>query len=260
MSITDTQVLSYYYKSAVPLPDSPILISSVTAAEFLLIQSSNPNSANYYPILPARFRHRMCGVFPGQTTVPRMLFGSKKHATSGKHRTDQLVLNFNGRLPSIIEFGSVAISQIINNHHESIYSASISHLEKNLQKNLRDKLRFLLSLNVQCLAITPAIADVGMNILGHFLDKYQAKQNLRNTINDILILSTAVENSLPLLTEDSLLKRFTAELFGAPCSEQASDRLLIDFTHPEVADRRRPFESKGYINRGWQVMERRHVR
>ena len=260
MSITDTQVLSYYYKGAAPLPSSPILISSVTAAEFLLIQSTNPNSANYYPILPSRLKHRVGGLFSGKSAVPRMLFDSKRHAVFGKRRTDQLVLNFNGRLPSLIEFGSVAISQIINDGHEDIYSASISHLERNLQKKLRDRLQFLISINVQCLAVTPAIADVGMNILGQFLDKYEAKQNTRNTINDVLILSTAVEHSRPLLTEDNLLKRFTAELLGAPCSEQLPDRLIIDFTHPEVADRRRPFESKGYINRGWRVTERRGAR
>lgn len=260
MSITDTQVLSYYYKKAAPLPTTPILISSITAAEFLLIQSTNPNSANYYPILPARFRHGIAGRFAESSVVAQMRFDSKKHAAHGKHRTDQLVLNFNGRLPSFIEYGSVAISQIINDGHEDIYLASISHLEKALQKKLRDKLRFLMSTNVQCLAVTPAIADVGMNVLSQFLDKYESKQNVRNTINDVLILSTAIEHSLALLTEDGLLKRFTAELMGARCSEPAPNRLIIDFTLPEIVDRRRPFESKGYINRGWQVMERRAAR
>ena len=195
MSITDTQVLSYYYKGASLLPGSPILISSVTAAEFLLIQSASPNRANYYPILPARLKHRIGGLFPGEA-IPRILFDSKRHAALGKHRTDQLVLNFNGRMPSFIEFGSVAISQIINNGHEDIYSTSISHLEKNLQKKLRDKLQFLISTNVQCLAVTSAIADVGMNILGQFLDKYEAKQNPRNTINRLLKYPTRMRGTL----------------------------------------------------------------
>jgi predicted nucleic acid-binding protein len=260
MTITDTQVLSYYYKGAEPLPSSPISISSITAAEFLLIQSASPSGANYYPILPARFKHRIGGLFTGALTDPRMLFNSKLHAARAKRRTDQLVLNFNGRMPSFIEFGSVAISEIINKRYADIYTASIAHLEKNLQRKLKDKLLFLLRNKVQCLAVTPAIACVGMNILGQFLDKYEAKQNTRNTVNDILILSTAVEHSLPLLTKDSLLKRFAAELLGAPCSEHPMDRLIIDFTSQEVTDRRRPFESKGYINRGWQIMERRGVR
>lgn len=260
MSITDTQIISYYYKGAAPLPESEILISSVTAAEFLLIQSEKLNTANYYPMLPGRFKHRMGGLPPGESAFPRTLFDSKKHAAFGKRRTDQLILNFNGRMPSYIEFGSIAISQIINDGHEDIYFASIAHLEKTIQKKLKERLQFLVSSGVQCLPVTPAIAEVGMNILGQFLDKYEAKQNARNTINDILILSTAVEHSLPLLTEDGLLKRFTAELLGAPLLEQPSDRLLIDFTPSEVADRRKPFESNGYINRGWKIMERRGIR
>ena len=43
---------------------------------------------------------------------------------------------------------------------------------------------------------------------------------------------------MPLLTEDSLLKRFTAQLLDAPCIEQKLDRVLIDFNHPTVGDRR----------------------
>ncbi|MDR5758609.1 PIN domain-containing protein [Caballeronia sp. LZ035] len=257
MSITDTQVLLYYYKGAAPLPDSSIVISSVTAAEFLLIQSTTPNSANYYPILPDRAKHRIGWFSPAESRLPRRLFDSRRHAARRKHRTDQLILNFNGRMPSFIEFGSAAISRIINGGYEDIFSASITLLEKETQKKLRDKLRFLISSNVRCLAITPAIADVGMNILDKFLERYQAKRNLRNTINDVLILSTAVAHSLPLLTEDNLLKRFTAELFGASLSEQPPDRLIVDFRPSEVVDRRRPFESKGYIHRGWRVMERR---
>lgn len=94
MSITDTQILSYYYKGAAPLPSSEILISSVTAAEFLVVQSAKPNSANYYPILPGRLKHSIGGIFPGRFAVPRMLFDAKKHAALGRRRTDQLVLNF----------------------------------------------------------------------------------------------------------------------------------------------------------------------
>lgn len=259
MKVTDTQVISYYHKGSAPVPDSKILISSVTAAEFLLIQSVEPTTANYYPILPSRLKHRMGGTLGGPS-VSSMLFDSKKHAASGKHRTDQLILDFNGKMPSFIEFGSMAISQIINDGHKDIFSASISHLEKPLQKKLREKFEFLINTGVQCLPVTPAIAEVGMNILGQFLDRYEAKQNQRNTINDILILSTAIENSFPLLTEDNLLKRFTAELLGAPLSVPCTDRLLIDFTVPEIVDRRRSFESKSYINRGWQVIERRRTR
>lgn len=261
ISITDTQILSYYFKGVLPSPAAPILISSITAAEFLLMQPKQKSGANYYPMLPSMMKHRVDGLMRGGSLGSvRMVFDSKRHAMLGKHRTDQLVLNFNGRMRSFVEFGGLAISQIINDKHFYVFSASISHLDKELRKKLQDRLKFLMDSNVQCLAVTPAIADTGMNILGQFLDKYEAKQNLRNTVNDMLILSTAIQYAMPLLTEDGLLKRFTAQLLGAPCIEQLSDRVLIDFTQPSVQDRRKAFESKGYINRGWQVMERRGVR
>ena len=179
MNITDTQILSYYYKGAAPLPSYPILISSITAAEFLLIQSESPNNANYYPILPTRLRHRMGTLSQIEAFSPRLFFDSTKHAAYGKQRTDQLLLNFGGSMPSFIEFGGIAISQLINSGHEDIYYTSISRLEKDLQKKLRDKFRFLISSNVQCIAVNSDIADVGMNILGQFLDKYEAKRNCK---------------------------------------------------------------------------------
>lgn len=59
--ITDTQVLSYYYKGSEPVPEDPIRISSITGAEFLLIQSELPHKPNdypiLYPILASRLRH-----------------------------------------------------------------------------------------------------------------------------------------------------------------------------------------------------------
>ena len=101
-----------------------------------------------------------------------------------------------------------------------------------------------------------AIAEVGMNLLAQFLDRYEAKQNMRNTINDVLVLATAIEKKVPLLTEDNLLRRFTAEVIGALTGERQGN-LLLDFSAAEVQERRKPLESKGYINRGWQVLERR---
>ena len=261
MIITDTQVLSYYYKRVCPSPTAPIIISSITAAEFLLMQSKQKPGANYYPMLPSMMKHRVGGLMSNEGPgFARRMFDSKRHALLGKRRTDQLILNFNGRIPSFIEFGGLAISQIINDRHFHLFSASISHLDRELQKKLHNKLTFLMDSNVQCLAVTPAIATIGMNILGQFLDKYEAKQDSRNTVNDMLILSTAIQHAMPLLTEDGLLKRFTAQLLSAPCIKELPDRLRIDFTQPAVGDHRKSFESKGYINRGWQVMERRSVR
>jgi predicted nucleic acid-binding protein len=257
MSVTDTQILSYYYKGVERCPASGITISSITAAEFLLIQSKRINSANYYPILPSLVRH--LNPIIGHVDSQRLRFDGKKHAQRGRRRTDQLILNFNGKIPSVVEFGSFAISAIINEHREDLFYSSISHLTRDTQKKLRSRFQFLLDSNVHSLPVTESVAEIGVNIFGQFLDKYTAKANLRNTINDVLILATAVKQALPLLTKDSLLSRFAAELLGAPVMENRLG-LALDFTAPQVADSRKKLESKGYINRGWQVIERRGAR
>lgn len=254
--ITDTQVLSYYHKGALSVPVESVRISSITAAEFLLIQSqTHHNKANYYPILPARLRHHGAGVGAAEAPL-RMDFDSRRHAALGKHRTDQLILNFGPNVPAYVEFGGIAITQLINERHEQLYMSSIAHLDKILQKKLRDKFRFLLEIGVTCVAVTTTVATVAINLLMQFLDKYQAKQNTRNTLNDLLVLATAIEGTSTLLTEDSLLRRFAAEVMGATCNEQLG-HLLLDFSTAEASERRRPLESKGYVNRGWQILERR---
>lgn len=239
------------------LPKEQIRISSITAAEFLLVQSRVHNKANYYPILPVRLSHR--GVPAGadvQGTSIRPMFDSRRHAAIGKRRTDQLILDFGPNIPTYIEFGGIAITQLINDHHDQLYLASISHLDKLTQKKLTARFRFLLEQRVSCVAVTPPIATVGLNLLGQFMDRYQPKDNKRNTVNDVLVLATAIKKETHLLTNDNLLTRFAAEVMTAPAVAEGV-HLRVDFSLPTAADRRKPLESKGFINRGWQVLERR---
>lgn len=239
------------------MPSEPVRISSITAAEFLLIQSAQHNKANYYPILPARLGHSTAPNAP-RALAPnsRSLFDSRRHTAQGKRRTDQLILDLGPSVPTYIEFGSIAITQLINDRHESLFMASIAHLSKLEQKKLSARFRFLLEQSVFCVAVTPPIAAIGLNLLGQFLDRYQPKENKRNTVNDVLVLATAIQHSSELLTEDKLLSRFAAEVVEAPVVAQG-ELLKVDFSQPSVNDRRSSLESKGYVNRGWQVLERR---
>lgn len=255
--ITDTQILSYYFKGARKLPKEAIRISSITAAEFLLVQSAAHNKANYYPILPSWTNHY--GTFSAlgiQGTNLRSAPTPRQYAAFGKNRTDQLILDFGPNTPIYIEFGSIAITQIINDRHDHIYQASISCLPKSTQKKLTTRFRFLLEQCVSCVAVTPPIATAGLNLLAQFMDRYQPKKNKRNTINDVLVLATAIKNEAQLLTNDNLLTRFAAEVMSAQTFTQGEDR-TIDFSSPASADCRKPLESKSFINRGWRVLERR---
>jgi len=255
--ITDTQVLSYYFKRSMRVPQEPIRISSITAAEFLLIQSAQHNKANYYPILPsARNHYRGIGGGSGPAVMPKRFFDSRQHAVRGKLRTDQLIFDFGPKVPTYVEFGSLAIAQLINGRHDQLYSASIVHLDKASQKKLMTKFRFLIDREVTCVPVTRSVATIGLNLLGQFIDRYQPKENKRNTINDVLVLASAIEQEVRLLTKDSLLARFAAEVTMAPCIS-VGPHIKVDFSSPAISDRRRPLESKDFVNRGWQVLERR---
>lgn len=257
-TVTDTQVLSYYYSGALPSPEETVRISSVTAAEFLLIQSPEHNKANYYPLLPSRYRHWSRG---GDmlSLNRRHVFDSKKHAASGKRRTDQLILNLGPTVPPYIEYGCHAISQLINDQREELYLACVSHLDKDRQRLLRDKFRFLLELRAQSLPAMPIVVDIALNLLAAFQDRYQLKENVRNSVNDMLILATAIHHESMLRTQDNLLRRFAAEMMGVNFTIQQG-LMLIDFSIATAKQRRISLESKGYINRGWQVLERRSTR
>ena len=66
------------------------------------------------------------------------------------------------------------------------------------------------------------MAAIGLNFLGQFLDRYQPKENKRNTLNDVLVLATAIQRSSQLLMEDNLLSRFGAEVVGPAKFRQAT--------------------------------------
>lgn len=252
LTITDTQILSYYYSGALPSPAESIQISSVTAAEFLLIQSSEHNKANYYPILPSRYFH-------GNPAGVMHIFDSRRHAGTGKRRTDQLILNLGPTVAPYIEFGSQAISHLINDQHETLFLAGLANLDKDRQRLLRDKFRFLLDLRVRSLPAMPAIAEIALNLLAKFQDRYTPKENVRNSVNDMLILATAIRHESILHTQDNLLRRFTAQIVNANCNEYSGE-MRIDFSAKSAKQIRALLESKGYVNRGWQVMERRRAR
>lgn len=246
---SDTQIVSYYFSGALPLsPFDGVQISSITAAEFLLVQTTEPTRARYYPLLPARYGH--VGAV-AQLALPDAL-GSRKHAERGKNRTDQLLLDFGSTYPALIEYGGMALTQLINEKQERLYAASIAHLQKTTRKLLREKFTFLLDHNFSCTAVTPQVADIGLELLSRFTEKYTPKGNLRNTVNDVLVLATAISNEAALRTEDKLLNRFAQEVTGAR-SEMEGALMTLDFTPAAVTSRRPSLESKGYINRGWRI-------
>ncbi|MGK5675466.1 PIN domain-containing protein [Micromonospora sp. URMC 106] len=253
--IIDTQIISYAFKGVPDYTVTSKAISSVTAQEFLLVQANDFKRARYY--LPRLTDWEVAGIYErlkSGDTEAKLRFGHQHRGW--KRRTDQLIIELNSDFPAIIEYGHNRISVAINNQDRRYYELCVNGLDRKLQRKLLSRFDFIIENRVSCLSLSPVIVERMFVLLEAFSTKFNAKSNYRNTINDMLILATALEREAQLLTNDTLLNRFAANFFDAPFTPQSNDTCRIDFSK-KSQDRRKPLESKGYINRSWQVHERR---
>ena len=96
-----------------------------------------------------------------------------------------------------------------------------------------------------------------MGLLQEFSKQHNLKANFRNSLNDILILSSAIDSSATLMTEDNLLNKFAVQQYSGSYDKR-SDLVAINFDKISGSPPRKNLESKGYINRGWQVRFRNY--
>jgi hypothetical protein len=242
MNILDTQIISYAFKGNYGESINQQSIASVTAKEFLLIQGSERTKANYYVPLPKNYKM----LLESEIGLP------KRDHRFPKRSTDQILLEFGQDYPAIIEFGNLAIAEIINLKAKPLFNLSIQFLEKEKRKLLTDRFDFLLDQDINCIPLNGATVDLGLNLFHKFLLRHNTKENIKNTINDVFILATAVNSSSILVTKDSLLNRFASEYYNGDLKVN-NDSLVIDFGREKSFEKRQSKESKGYINRGWKV-------
>ena len=246
--LVDTQIVSLAFKGdqdAYGLAQSN-LISSITASEFLLLQGKEGDKPDYAVLPISRYPMISEG-----TPLVGSHFGNKKWAKYAFHKTDQFVLDFGNDYELIVDYGSRAISTIINSNQHKFYSLCISHLKKSKQKYLTKRLEFLCSGGIQCIPLSEQIGNIALLAFQDFVKKHNPKSNIRNTVNDMLIAATARTLQMPLITKDKLLFRFVADLWGARL-QLHGDWMEMGFTS-EATARRESSESKGYVNRSWRV-------
>jgi hypothetical protein len=246
--IVDTQIISYCYSGHWQKSEArKAEISSVTASEFLLFHTREDNNVDYYVINPNRYgtRHSLDLVKAYSEHAK-----NNKWAKMGARRTDSVIIDFSKDYQPYRMFGNEAIASIINDKHLDAFKLSILHLDKGIQKKLKNKMEFILDNNMICHRLNDAICDVGMTLLVSFQKHLTPKANIKNTVNDILILSTAINREKTLLTEDKVLGKFAASEFSAKFVEK-EESMIVDFSSPQETKTKLSRESKGYINRGW---------
>ncbi|MEQ8753064.1 MAG: hypothetical protein RID09_06010 [Coleofasciculus sp. G1-WW12-02] len=252
-TIIDTQVLSYCFKEVgYNNHNQHLAISAITANEFLLAQPQISDRPDYYVMHPVRYSHLLDSE---NTFWFRSHLGNPKTAKMGTRRTDQVIIDFSNQFPPYREFGNEAISEIINGKHFELYKLSISHLSKQKQKYLKKRMKYILDNNYYCYSLNRLTIEQALDLFSRFIAEHNCKGNVRNTVNDILILATALERGKQLLTHDNLLNRFAAEYYDAPIQRDKNE-LLIDFSIKSTDEKKNNKESKGYINQGWSYSVR----
>lgn len=245
----DTQIVSKAFKD-VPTPfQKGASICSIVASEFLLVQHPTPTKANYYIR-----RHRHWAGVLGAAANDDALAGIDHPAP--KRSTDALLMDFGGQFPSIIEFNSLSLSFAINNARIRSFTSAVRFLPQDTAKLLVRRFKFILGAGLVCVPLGIHDVQLGFALLKKFIGSHEPKKNFRNTWNDILILSCAVNRAATLITEDNLLSRFAADLYGA--KHQLKDAFL-SLSFPKIAAEKSVpnSESKGYINTPWKVYEAR---
>ncbi|MCT7968935.1 hypothetical protein NG799_21730 [Laspinema sp. D1] len=248
--IVDTNILSYQFNGREKRnQDERLAISSITANEFLVDES------DYYVIHPAKYLSHFSVAEDSNFVVPKH-FKDHKAARMRAFQTDQIVIDFNNQFAPYREFGNEAIAEIINKKHLNIYKMSIAYLPKKEQKNILKRLKYIFENDYYCYSLTRSAIDQALNLFSKFVSEHNCKADIRNTINDLLILSTAIDREKKFRSGDNLLNRFAAKYYQAPITvNKENDELLIDFSQQPV-ESKESRESKGYINKGWSYVLR----
>lgn len=246
--IVDTQIISYCYSGRWDSKKAQSSeISAITAAEFLTFHTREDGTVDYYVIDPERYgsKHSL-----SMTQLNPEIVGNAKWAKTGAKKTDSVIIDFSNEFQPYRIYGNKSITSILNNKNIEAFKLSISHLEKNKQKNLKKKIEFLFDNDVKCHSLNKRMCDITLDLFIKFLENTTAKNNIKNTVNDLLILSTAIEMKTSISTEDKVLGEFAAKVHLAKIKTN-SNILIIDFSE-NISDKlKKNRESKGYINRGW---------
>lgn len=247
--ILDTQVVSFAKKGILPLP-SGFSITSTVAQEFLRVREKSTGGARYFTpppqgLSPDGRANYLAGrsIHGGDRPSNRPLF---------KKVTDKVVMDFNNEYPSVVEYGHLGISHLINTANRGIYIESITHLPKHERKNLIENFEFLADHRAECIPVDSDCVSIAFFWLREMVSTgMNLKADFRNSLNDMLILATARSKRLNLWTMDELLAQFAREHDVSEVASQG-DFYELAFSDVPGPERRESRESKGYRNTGWR--------
>ncbi|MFH8254836.1 hypothetical protein ACH4D8_07875 [Streptomyces roseolus] len=228
---------------------SGCIVTSTVAQEFLRVRDTATGDARYFTPPPfslgpiARQAYAAQQKIHGDRPSDRPLF---------KISTDKLIMDFNNEFPSVVEYGHAGIAHLLNTGNRAIFTESVNHLPKRERKDLLDKFTFLVDQGIQCIPVQSACVPVAFDLLKRLIGRgFSLKSDFRNSLNDMLILGTAIENRVDLWTKDELLAKFAKDE-GLSGVKSRDSHYELEFSASATKPHQGSRESKGYINTGWR--------
>lgn len=238
----DTQIISNTKKGKFTESIRGAYISSIVASELLLVYSEKRTSARYY--------------VPIVNSVHGFMHSVRRDHPPPKRCTDQIIFDFANDFEPLIEFGSYAVSKLVNEGDFRLLRSSIAGLDSKFQRIIREDFEFLIDNSITCYPVRASAIRIAHRLLASFQSSGEVFRGaFRNTWNDLLILATAWDHNATLRSKDSQLNRLAGSQFGLMV-EIHEGGLLIRFPATNPAEDSKSQESKEYINRGWQYFSR----
>lgn len=153
---------------------------------------------------------------------------SYRYQLSGRPGARQKPLDYpeTGPFARHLELGHAAVSFYLNSHYYFGGQKFLENPDFRLRRQLMhavgrratirllSELEQLRALGIRSVPLTERIVDTSRTLVEPFVAQMNAKANPRNSLNDLLILSTARVMGVPLVTRDRLLAEFASRTLG----------------------------------------------
>jgi predicted nucleic acid-binding protein len=230
----DTQLVSYAMKGQFVDPPDSVVISSVSAQELFMMQRPDTGVRFGFPtrIDSASFsgnRER------GSAGVARSLAHGRDHSLGKgsklKYRQFPFKDNIVLQLPDgrrIDEALHQTVAEVVNEHNDNALRSWLHGEHHARRATIRLRFNWLTEHEVRCIPLTRDAAQLAQELFADFVGSQMPKARIRNTVNDLLILASAMTSGLPLQTRDKVLANFARVHLEAAVNEPVGDTIRID--------------------------------